>query len=73
MYKPLLLPQKNPAFYDSFLKTYSVPEFTVEPVTTREKDLTTAVRSPAHIEATLPLTGATVKAGRAESWEQDRE
>jgi hypothetical protein len=72
-YKPLLLPQKNPAFYDSFLKTYSVPEFVAEPVRTREKDLVHAVRSPAQIEVTMPLTGATPKAGPSEPWQQDRE
>jgi hypothetical protein len=73
VYKPLLLPQKNPAFYDSFLKTFSVPEFVVEPVQTREKDLADAVRSPAQIEVTMPLTGATPKAGPSDSWQQDRE
>ena len=26
-HKPFLLPQKDPHFYDSFLKTYNVPEF----------------------------------------------
>jgi len=73
VYKPLLLPQKDPAFYDSFLKTYSVPEFVVEPVRTREKDLADAVRSPAQIEVTMPLTGATPKAGPSDPWQQIRE
>ena len=73
VYKPLLLPQKDPAFYDSFLKTFSVPEFVVEPVQTREKDLAHAVRSPAQIEVTMPLTGATPKAGPSDPWQQDRE
>ena len=73
VYKPLLLPQKDPAFYDSFLKTFSVPEFVVDPVQTREKDLAHAVRSPAQIEVTMPLTGATPKAGPSDPWQQDRE
>jgi Tol biopolymer transport system component len=73
VYKPLLLPQKDPAFYDSFLKTFSLPEFVVEPVQTREKDLADAVYSPAQIEVTMPLTGATPKAGPSDSWQQDRE
>ena len=30
--KPFLLPQEDPAFYDSFLKTYNVPEMIKEPV-----------------------------------------
>lgn len=31
--KPVLLPQEDPAFYDSFVKTYNVPEFVTGPVT----------------------------------------
>ncbi len=73
VYKPLLLPQKDPAFYDSFLKTYSVPEFVIEPVRTREKDLAEAVRSSAQIDVAMPLTGATQKAGPSDPWQQDRE
>jgi hypothetical protein len=73
VYKPLLLPQKDPTFYDSFLKTYSVPEFVIESVQTREKDLAHAVSLPAQIEVTLPLTGATPKAGPSDNWQQDRE
>ena len=73
VYKPLLLPQKDPAFYDSFLKTCTVPEFVVEPVQIREKNLADAECSPAQIEATLPLTGATPKAGPADPYQQDRE
>jgi len=31
-HKPLLLPQKDPAFYDSLVRTYNVPELVMEPV-----------------------------------------
>lgn len=73
VHKPLVLPQKDPGFYDSYLKTFSVPEFVVEPVQTTEKVLAEAVRSAAQIEVSMPLTGATPKAGTSDSWQQDRE
>jgi hypothetical protein len=31
-HKPFLLPQKNPEFYDTFLKSFNVPEFITTPV-----------------------------------------
>lgn len=42
--KPFLLPQKNPRQNLSLLKSYNVPEFTVEPVRTGPKKLLKAVR-----------------------------
>lgn len=32
-YKPFVLPQRNPHFYDDYYKSYNVPEFMIEPVT----------------------------------------
>ena len=32
-YKPFLLPQRDPYFYDDYYKSYNVPEFMIEPVT----------------------------------------
>lgn len=32
--KAFMLPQKNPAFYDEFMKSYNIPELIVGPVTT---------------------------------------
>jgi Tol biopolymer transport system component len=57
--KPFVLPQKDPAFYDSFHKTYTVPELLTEPVQVRERDLVAAVSSPKVIDVTMPLTAAT--------------
>jgi hypothetical protein len=37
--KPFILPQKDPAFYHTFLKTYNIPEFIDGPVTTRPQKL----------------------------------
>jgi Tol biopolymer transport system component len=33
VYKPFLLPQRDPYFYADYYKSYNVPEFMVEPVT----------------------------------------
>jgi len=51
--KPLILPQEDPAFYDSFLKTYNVPEFAVERVPVTERDLAGAVHSGPVLKAKL--------------------
>lgn len=32
VYKPIIVPQKDPAYYDSLLQTYSVPELITRPV-----------------------------------------
>jgi hypothetical protein len=42
-HKPVLLPQRDPTFYDRFLKTYNVPELTPTPVPVTERDLVEAI------------------------------
>jgi hypothetical protein len=44
-HKPFVLPQKDPAFYDSFLRTYNVPELVGGPVTVTPEELSRAVLS----------------------------
>jgi hypothetical protein len=63
VYKALLLPQKDPAFYDSCLKTYSVPELIIQPVKVTGEKLARVVRSSRKIEVDMPITMATPKAG----------
>ncbi len=73
VYKPILLPQKDPAFYDSCLQTYSVPELVAGPVKITRERLGRAIRSSRQIEVALPITMATPKvAGPPEPW-QERE
>ncbi len=60
-YKPFILPQEDPAFYDSFLKTYSVPELITGPVDVGSRELAGAVWSSNEIKVLLPITGATPK------------
>lgn len=72
-YKPFILPQKDPAYYDSLLQTYSVPELVKNPVKVSRYALTRAVRRPKMIEVDIPITGATVGAETTEPWQQGRE
>jgi len=44
--KPLLLPQKDPTFYDSFTRTYNLPELIQEPVTVSPAELARAALKP---------------------------
>lgn len=57
-YKPFLLPQKDPCFYDTYLKTYNAPELVRGPVTVKEDELARAILS----EAADAVSGATVLA-----------
>ena len=45
-HKPVLLPQKDPAFYDRFIKTYNVPELARTPAPVKGRALARVVRSP---------------------------
>ena len=75
LHKPILMPQKDPQFYDYTLKTYSVPELITEPVRTTPDDFGRVVRAKAKIPVDIPITMATPKAGKispTEPW-QERE
>ena len=53
--KPFLLPQKNPRRNLSLLKSYNVPEFTVEPARIRAKKLIKTVQQdPVQVQLTEP-------------------
>jgi hypothetical protein len=44
-HKPFVLPQKDPAFYAAWLRTYNVPELISGPVAVSQAELLRAVRS----------------------------
>jgi len=67
-HKPIILPQQDPTFYDSFLKTYSVPEFVIEPVKVSSRALANAVRSSDKIEVKMPVVSMTRKTKEPSSW-----
>ena len=75
VYKPLLLPQKDPTYYDSCLWTYSVPELVTQSVQVTGEKLARVVRGSRKIAVDMPITMATPKAGvppAPEPW-QERE
>ena len=71
--KAFVLPQKDPAFYESFLKTFSVPELITGPVKLSPGVLGRAVRGEEHIDVDLPITGASPQAGAQGDAYQERE
>lgn len=43
VYKPILLPQADPTFYDSFIQTFNVPQFITGPVPVTQRGLAKAL------------------------------
>lgn len=76
-YKPIVLPQKDPAYYDACLWTYSVPELISKPVRVTKEKLGRVVRSSRQIPADMPVTMATPKVTTSpkpdEPWATERE
>ena len=70
VYKPLILPQKDPLFYDTCLKTYSVPELVVQPVKVTKEKLGRVVRSSRKIPVEVPITMASPTAATATGYEE---
>jgi hypothetical protein len=71
--RPLVLPQKEPTFYDSCLNAYNVPELVVEPVPVTKERLARVVRSREGVSPQMPITMATPKAQPQEPYVQTRE
>jgi hypothetical protein len=61
--KPFLLPQKDPAYYDSCLRTFSVPELISGPVKITREKLGRVVRRSSKTPIDMPITMATPQAG----------
>jgi Tol biopolymer transport system component len=71
-HKAFVLPQKDPALYESQLETYSVPELLKTRVTVSPSRLARAARSDPAVTVDIPITGATPSATPFEPW-QERE
>jgi hypothetical protein len=61
-YKPLLLPQKDPAYYGSCLEAFNTPELVTGPIAITGERLLGIVRGCDAISVKLPITTATPKA-----------
>jgi hypothetical protein len=68
--KSFVLPQNDPAFYDSFIKVHNVPELATSAVRVSQKALVRAIRAGEKIDVTIPVSTATPKARQegAEPW-----
>ncbi len=68
-HKPFVVPQKDPAFYDSLIENICVPELVTGPVPVREATLARAARSPDAVPVDAP--GSALPKGEAlEPWQQ---
>ena len=61
--KPFVLPQEDPAFYDTFLKTFNVPEFAIKPFPGSRRELLNAVFRQADLK---PAGAAPAKGDQAD-------
>jgi hypothetical protein len=67
-HKPVLMPQRDPAFYNSCLKTYSVPELIAELVQVSANALSKAIRSSRGTAVKMPEVSMTRKAEPSVPW-----
>lgn len=52
--KPFVVPQEDPEFYDSMLRTYTIPTLATHPVRASQCDLITAIKNPAKSTLSIP-------------------
>jgi hypothetical protein len=71
--KPILLPQKDPTFFDSCLEAYNTPELVIQPVCPTGEKLARVVRSSCQITVDMPITMATPSAAKQIPPWQERE
>ncbi len=58
-HKPFVLPQKDPTFYESLVKTYNMPELIREPCAITGEELARVIRSSEWVQGSPPVTAAT--------------
>ncbi len=57
--KPFVLPQKDPAYYDSLLQVYSIPEFITRPIKVKAKQFAKTIFTYSQVPQADAITGAT--------------
>ena len=60
-HKPFVLPQKNPRYYETCLRTYNTPELVATPPAVTGEALAKATRAPEDIAVSMPVTMAAPK------------
>ena len=61
-YKPFVVPQKNPEFYDYCLEAFNTPEFVTGPISVGRDKLVQLVNGSDGVSLKMPVTMATPKA-----------
>ncbi len=61
--KAFIMPQEDPAYYDSLMMTYNIPELVTGPVPVTERQLVEVIGRPSKAPSSMPVTGATPSAG----------
>jgi hypothetical protein len=73
-YKPLVLPKKDPQYYDYCLETFNTPEFCTGPIAATRDKILRLMRGSAGVSVKMPITMATPKAGgmpeRGQAWQE---
>ncbi len=62
-HKPFLLPQEDPAFYDSYLKTFNAPEFVLGRVMVTQDQLVEGIKKPKSVRIPKMDGGARIQEG----------
>jgi hypothetical protein len=61
VYKPIVVPQKAPEYYDYCLEAFNTPEFSTGPISVNKKQLERVVCDTMGISVEAPITMATPK------------
>lgn len=56
--KPFLVPQRDPAFYGSYLKTYTIPTLATGPITVSQRQLVAAIKTAGQPPLAMPPSRA---------------
>ncbi len=57
--KPFIMPQRDPAYYDSFVRLNQLPELITKPIPISERRFVTAIETRPLEKGSLPVTSAT--------------
>jgi hypothetical protein len=72
-HKPFILPQRDPSFYDTFIKCYNVPELAVAPVGFSERQLLSAIRTLHTTTVPIQPNSTEHSAGPDKTWSANLE
>jgi hypothetical protein len=72
VHQAFVMPQKDPVFYDSYIKCYNLPEFETGPVPYSEREMLKTIRSPVKIKVPPTNTATTHQITDSTAWGQPR-